>query len=549
MGAKMSIAGFDMIWSITQNTINSQMEWLQAEGLIASALAFGDLDADGFYIGGTGADAALLAPPVVSFDTGQSNVARMTLSFTGGTFTAYSGFGHNAVATKFPLAGSRIAFKVNLAIGQLAHEHLANAKAVPPAVAQILGSFSPTMFDVRSIFMDFQNSDLTSYDTTYSDIKVNNEAVKQIFSTGIAAWINSHKGNNNPFILGHSVESNAPAAAGTPAVLQPTGANFSSHVFSPATRPQDLGLSTFNFLLVTDGRKITDHPELYGPGAGTLNYNPVDTNEVDGVGAVDVNVFLDRYIKPTIIDPLNRSLSAMPDYVNARPDRGPSVEVNDKSAPDGHGRATFVRTSTGWTYHDTVHLNWHESGFYSHDRWSQQSMIFEVKLLMANDAGGIPRLTLQIDGSLFRYEKDQQNTDVPPFKSNVYVGDGWAKATMPWTIKLQFVAGADGKLTITKSAAAGQTQTDHGQGGIFDLADFFRGLFDMKTISSDWSDNAGGLAAVEKLVADSIEKQAGDVINTAASKIVMPAPKTFFYKNIRLDQRGNIAIDLTYKAA
>jgi hypothetical protein len=57
------------------------------------------------------------------------------------------------------------------------------------------------------------------------------------------------------------------------------------------------------------------------------------------------------------------------------------------------------------------------------------------------------------------------------------------------------------------------------------------------------------VAAVEKLVAQSVEKQAGDVINAAAAKTVMPAPRTFFYKNIRLDPRGNVAIDLTYKAA
>jgi hypothetical protein len=544
----MSIAGFDMIWSVTQNTINSQFQWLQEEGLIASSLAFGDLDNDGFFIGGQGADAALLAPPTVSFDTGQSNIVRMTLSFTGGTFTAYTGFGHKAVATKFPLAGSHIAFKINLAVGQLAHEHLTNAKAVPPEVAKILESFDPAMFDIRSIFMDFQNSDLTTYDTTYSEIKVNNEAVKQIFATGMAAWINSHKGNANPFILGHSVDSNKPGAPGTPAILEPTGANFSSHVFSPLT-PQNAGLSTFNFLLVTDGRKITDFPDLYGPGAGLLNYNPVDTNDIDGVGAIATDLFLDRYIKPVIIDPLNRALSSMPNYIHARPDRNPDVELNDKSAPDANHRATFVRVPSGWTYHDTVHLRWHESGFYSHDRWSQQSLNFGVKLLMANDDKGVPRLTLQIDGSLYRYEKDQQNTDVPPFKSNVYVGDAWASATLPWTIKLQFVAGADGKLTITKTATEGKPNEDHGQGGIFDVADFFNGLFNLKTISSDWSDNAVGLAAVEKLVAQSVEKQAGDVINAAAAKTVMPAPRMFFYKNIRLDPRGNVAIDLTYKAA
>jgi hypothetical protein len=43
----MSIAGFDMIWSVTQNTINSQFLWLQEEGLIASSLAFGDLTMTG----------------------------------------------------------------------------------------------------------------------------------------------------------------------------------------------------------------------------------------------------------------------------------------------------------------------------------------------------------------------------------------------------------------------------------------------------------------------------------------------------------------------
>jgi hypothetical protein len=169
---------------------------------------------------------------------------------------------------------------------------------------------------------------------------------------------------------------------------------------------------------------------------------------------------------------------------------------------------------------------------------------------MAPDADKVSRLTLEIDGTLYRYEKDQLNTDVPPFKSNCYLGDGWAEATLPWSIKLQFVAGADGKLTVTKTAVEDPPRTDHGQGGAYDIADFFNNLFDLNTISSDWQNNAVGLSAVEKLVAQAVDQQTGNVLQAAATKIVMPAPKTFFYKNIRLDpQSSNIAIDLTYKAA
>jgi hypothetical protein len=546
----MALGGFDLVWSVTQNTINSQLQWLQDEGLIASALAFGDLDGDGFFIGGSGADAALLGPPTVSFDTGQSNIARLILKFTGGTFTAYPSASRSAIATKYPLAGSRIAFKVNVAIGQLAHEDLMNGKAVPPEVAKILTAFDPTMFEVRSIFMDFQNSDLTTYDTVYSDIKFPNDYVKSSFGTGMGAWIGSHKGADNPFILGHSVERNEPATPGSPSILEPTGANFSTHVFGPVKQPGDVGLNTFNFLLVTGGRNITDNPKLYGPGAGVFDYNLVNDNAVDGAGYIDAEVFLTSYIKPIIIDPLNAALSRMPDYTQARSDRHAHAEVNDKSAPDAHGRATFVRDGLGWTYHDNVDLRWHESGFYSHDRWSRQHLSLAVQLKMAPDADKVSRLTLEIDGTLYRYEKDQLNTDVPPFKSNCYLGDGWAEATLPWSIKLQFVAGADGKLTVTKTAVQDPPRTDHGQGGAYDIADFFNNLFDLNTISSDWQNNAVGLSAVEKLVAQAVDQQTGNVLQAAATKIVMPAPKTFFYKNIRLDpQSSNIAIDLTYKAA
>ncbi len=546
----MTLMNFDMVWAITQNTINSQMEWLQESGVIATTLAFGDLDKDGACIGGTGADAALLAPPTVSFDTGQGNQVRLMLSFTGGTFTAYSGFGKAATPQTHPLAGCMVAFKVNLAIGQLAHEHIANGQAIPPEVAKILTAFDPSMFDVKSIFMDFQNSDLTTYDTTFSRMNFPDEMTKGLFATAMASWINSHRGNENPFILGHSVTRTAPTEPGTPSILEPTGANFSSRVFAPITGPDDpnSGLSTFNFLMVTNGRKITDDPSLYGNGAGVFDYNLVDTNAIDGRGYINFETFLDTYVGPMIIDPLNRALAAMPDYVHARDDRGPNVDQNSKSNPGSDGRARFVRTPTGWTYQDDVNLSWHESGFNSHDRESQQHMGFAVAVKMAPDDTGVDRLTVQIDGSLYRYEWDQVNIDTL-FKNNVYLGKAHASATLPYTIKLQFVASDDGKLTIKKSGVAGQTVEDSGDDGAYKVADFFANLFSIDSISQNWNDNAAGLSGVLALLSKAVDDEAGNVIEAAATKIVMPAPKTFFYKNILIGQHGDIEIDLTYKAA
>lgn len=545
----MALKGFDMVWAITQNTINSQLEWLQSQGYIADKLSFGDLDTVGAVVGGSGEDAAVLAPPTVSFDTGENNVIRLILQFTGGTVTVYQGFGRNAKPIKYPLKGDTIAFKVNLAIGQLAHEHLANDKAVPPSVAKILSQFDPSQFEVQSIFMDFENSDLANYDTTYSRMQFPDEMSATLFKNAMAAWINSHRGNDNPFILGHAVKQRTAQDRGGPSVLEPTGANFSAHVFAPIKGANDpnAGLSTFNFLLVTGGRDILKDPMLYGAGAGVFDFNLVDANDVDGRGYIALDTFLHTYLEPLIIAPLTARLNQQRDYVHARDDRRPHVEINEKTAPDRNRRATFVRTPRGWTYKDHVKLTWHEPGSHSHDRESEQSLEFSVQLVMSPDSGGTPRLTLQIDGSLYRYEWDQLNIDMP-FKSNVYVGKGWASARLPWTIKIQFVAGADGKLTVTKSSHAGEPQKDSGKAGGYKVADFFSGLLNLHSIADDWRNNAAGLGAVEKTILGAIESGVSDVLNGAATKVVMPAPRTFFYKNLALGHDGDVRIDLTYKA-
>jgi hypothetical protein len=550
-----TLTGFDMVWAITENTVNSQLSWLQDSGLIPNKVKIGDLDTDGIAIGGTGEDEATISAPTVDFDTGVPKQVKLIISFTGGNVSYYSGFGRNATVKKQPVAGWKLVFNVNLNIGQIGHDYLIAGKNIPPEILKILTQFDPSMFSVQSIFMDFENSDLTTYNTLESVIKTDEPFVQQNFATSVGAWITSHKGADNPFILGYPVTRQTPPAD-VPSIFEPTGANLSAHSYQypPGSTDQSKnGLSTLNFLLVTGNRKITDDQSLYGQGAGIFHRNLVESNDIDGKGIIAHDVFFDKYLHQVLVVPFEQKANELQDYVHARDDRTPNIGICDRTGIDPNQpatsqRAKFVRTAAGWSYGDHVQLNWHESGFYSHDRESEQNLQYAITVSMQPDAAGAQRLTMDILGSLYRYEWDQQNEDIPPFQSNVYVGKGWASATITWNIRLQFIAGADGKITITKTSAQNDPVTDHGDSGLFKVADFFSDLLDLHGINDNFRDNAASLGQIEGAIVQQLLDQTGPILDNAMTRVVMPARSQFFYKNLLLNSDGDIEIDFTYKS-
>jgi hypothetical protein len=543
-----TLMGFDLVWAVTQNTVNSQLAWLQESGCIPRQLQIGSMDLDGIAIG-SDTKPANIAPPTVDFDTGVAQQARLSITFTSGNVQHYKGFGRNAEIVTTPITGWKLAFKVNLNLGQIAHDHLTTDSKIPPEILQKLEQFSSSDFSIQSIFLDFQNSDMVNYDTVTSVINTDDEFLKQNFATSLGAWIGGHHGQDNPFILGYPV-TRVTESADLNAVFQPTGTNLSTHAYEQAAGTHDpalAGLSTLNFLLVTGERKIKDTPALYAPDAGSFHRNLVPNNDIDGRGIIAREIFFARYLDALLIQPFEKSVNSLPDYVNARADRQAGAVINDKSAA-ANGRAHFVRTKTGWTYQDHVKLGWHESGFNSHDRASEQDLQFTVDVSMQPDAGGASRLTMDVSGSLMRYENDQVNQDMP-FKNNVYIGKGWARATLTWSIRLQFVAGLDGKITITHTSQTADPVKESGTEGGYKVADFFSGLLGYDGIAGDWRKNAGSLAVIDKDVIDKLIQEAVPTLDAAAATIVMPAASQFFYKNMQLNADGDIEIDFTYKSS
>lgn len=547
MPINTTLTGFDMVWAITQNAVNSQLEWLYYGDMIPNKVKIGDMnDPDGTGIEIDG----IIDPPEMDFDTGEAKQARLKLLFNDGMIKYWKGHGPAATVVSERIAGWEIAFKVRLDIAQLAHEHLTSdepgKKVIPPEILKILTQFKSSMFSVQSIFLDFQNSDLTTYDDINSHIKTKNNYLATNFGITVGGWIKGFKGKDNPFILGYPVTRKQPPND-VKSVLQPTGATLSVHAYEyPAAGAPDHrhnGLSTLNFLLVTGDRDLTREPKFLRPDAGSFHRNLVENNYIDGKGIIASEIFFQKYLWELLVKPFQEKVQSLPDYVHARDDRHPHVAINDKTGG-------FKPTDTGWHYGDHVQLKWHESGFNSHDRESEQNLQFDIKVSTELDADGSggQRLTLTVNGSLYRYEWDQLNTDIPPFKSNVYVGKANASALLKWKIQLQFKAGKDGKITITKNNQKFPVVKDSGSHGAYKVADFFGDLLNFDTMADDWNTNAVSLGEIEKGIASNLTDQFGPIIDGAMTKIVMPARTQFMYKNILLNTDGDIEIDFVYKS-
>ncbi|MDN5284654.1 MAG: hypothetical protein JWR38_928 [Mucilaginibacter sp.] len=542
MPLNTTMTGFDMVYAITQDTVNKQLALLSGQ-TIPEKVTIGDSDNDG------GSLTATLLPPVIKFNTGIPHEAYLCLTFNDGMFTYWSGQGNNSVQKTAPVSGWTIVFNVKINIAQIAQDNIKAAKGIPVQIADMLGKFDPSMFSVQNIFIDFESSDLSTFSSAMSSLPGIDDATKIIFNKTIRLWLLDHKGTDNPFILGFPVTAKQPSGS-SDAVFAPAGANLSTHGYEYGNNPADGskdGLSTLNFLLVTGNRNILSDPSLMRADAGSFHKNLVDKTGIDGKAIIAQEVFFQNYLYNLIVAPLGAQLLSLPDYVHARPDRSPNVDINDKT----HG---FVQNGNSWHYGDHVKLSWHESGSASHDRESEQNLQYDVQVLTAPDASGQPRLTVNISGSMYRYEWDQQNIDIKgPFgitiKSNVYVGKGWANATMSFNIKLQFVANGNGQISITSVTQQNPPQTDSGTSGVYEFADFFNGILGLNSISSDWANNAGSLRSIEGGITGQLISSVGPTLDNAMSKIILCGGSGFSYQNIQLNADNDIEIDLLLNPA
>jgi hypothetical protein len=549
-----NLTGFDMVWAITQKTINAQFQSLVAMlpvtesiGSLADpeqiTLGLGDMDGKKFT------QPLTLGPPTVDFNTGRPKLVNFRLPILSGkaAYLAPSVEKMTFEIATADLSGAVLGFEVDVNIARRGTDALGKGLKIPPEILAQLESFSARDFDIASLFLDFENSKLNTFreelssfpDSFGPDLKARISAQMGKFLAGQAA-------SDNPFILGHTaMRKTAPPAE---EILAPTGTNYSTTPWMVAGRQPskaEKDLSTLNFLLVGGGHSLVDDTKLSGPGAGMFDVNRVLSDEYDGVGVIDLAFFTEKYLKPFFIDPLQQRIQQVfGDYRHARDDRGPDVNVVEDSgglSPKGDGLS--------WHYGQNIELRWHESGSTSHDRESFRAITFDVQLKNKPDpeAGNAVRLALEINGSLFRREKDQVNQDLPG-KSNVYVGDGWAEATFHSSQTIYFTAADHGGITLrVANDPMPEPATNSGRGGIYSFADFFNDILGLHQISQDWDTNAGNLASNELLDSAALQRASQDMLQSVATRVVLPAPHVFAYHELVLNPQNDPEIRLTYQ--
>lgn len=542
-----ALCGFDMLWRLSASTINAQLAWLHAHGHLPGTLRFGELERDGMAIGGDGADRASMAAPTLELATEEARTARLSLTFTGGQVSYYPG-PSAAGPVRCPLAGWRLVFSVPLKLGSLAPGQW--QRGVPATVAAQLGSYDPAGFSVEAVFLDVRDCGLGQYDPVRSQFEHGDGWFRQKFAAMLGGWLRSLHGADNPFVLAYPVLRKAPPDQQR-AVFEPTGASLPHHArvsrLDGAEHGEDAA-GGLELLLVSGYRRLGDPAARHSCAGDACQFRPESGfgPGVAGKAIVARDVFMKHFLLPTLVLPLEFNINALPDYLDARRDRSARASSNSKSGVAGEAggeRARFVPTANGWEYHDRVFLEWHESGTHSHDRQSEQDRRFQIGLASQPDADGIARLTLELSGTLMRYEWDQLNVGIFA-EDHVYVGRAWARATLRWRLRLQFMAGADGQLAMVCVGGAEPPVVEHGISGIYKDGDIYSDLLGLPAISEDWRDNAISLAEVQQRLVPALIAQLTPALEAAAARIVLPAAPRLRIGQIGLNADGDIELDV-----
>lgn len=273
----MNLQSYDMIWAITQDTLNTQIQNAfnkipPGDNPPMGQVKFGDLDKAGFEVDG------LMKPPAIAIEEGAADQVNLTISFVNGTFTHKDFAGNVYVVDLNPktnpsVDGLALAFKANLNIADMPKM---DCSKKPPQNMDIdlynnLCKFVSSDFSISQIFLDLQNADAVTFlqgkstipqeaDATEYDKAdpskgraVKDTLFRDLMPTFFQVYIEYLAGNpdKSPYIFGYTAIKPGNQAS----ALQPTGSVFST--FYNSGNPD---YSTLNFLMMTDNGVVNQNP-------------------------------------------------------------------------------------------------------------------------------------------------------------------------------------------------------------------------------------------------------------------------------------------------
>ena len=515
---------FDMVMSVTQDTLNQQFAKLVQTGVIRKQFVIlkevddagnfrfqkfdssNDVPRDGR--GNTAGDclAADMKPSILIRKSGSE--VTFVIEFTAGTATFLTRFGPMVKARSYNMAGWKYGVSVNLAMADLNHNDLAAGLAAPADLVARLNRYSSEMFRVSRLFLDFAS--IRTSDPAFISTADAGPGVNDLFTLFMQFYLRSLDARTNPFALGYALTRSpqmlAAGPASVPPALQPSGAAY--NVYFDPTSP---GRSTLNYALVTAGRTVPGSPA------------PFDSNWIgpEDTSGMKMIVSRTRLAEELFVKPMfNQVRESVYREISGKVSAGPG---NDYAA--ARSNWTFVISKTGGN-------DQYENSFaVQFGTWGAQALIRFV-------------------GNILVYKR----VDTDCF---FCTATAWARGMVAWSGDIRLGAsdfGSGPVLTVEYNFPAPQLTSQRDKNGCADFFDWigallnaFRDLFStgfsptffmnlFRNLYSSGTPRIGNLSVV-----------LGNFSSTVSSTMLLPAGDVLSFSNPRFSAEGDLSLTLTYR--
>ena len=403
---------------------------------------------------------------------------------------------------------------------QIKQDTLQSLSKIPSRVKEHLENFNEDMFTIRHLFMDFQDANIANYDMKKSKFPISSEMIARqtitILQLTLQNYFKSLEGSDNPYILGYSIEEKrANNSSNIPPTFIPTGCTFSTFYDSRETKNDEKELSTLNFLLVTDNKKLPTSDR-----SGIFDKTWMQpTNNAEGcfvIGEIFINWLLPK-IKELLLKP----------FCKEKGEDG-KTNIMDKLKE----KMNLSQISTGWNFSASYEDEYlppkgERTGDFYHvrNKWNLDcEMILSTDCFSEKEKNISKKAIIKLSGKIHRYHMHSGS-------GRCIDGD----ATQKWNCQIDIIAGTNGQIAF-KCLDLKTPPPD-----IKIEQDFFSNFFN----SIFGNHQVGNWFRKEfNEVTNELEKEFPENLNI---RFILPAGNIFFFKNTCFDDAVNLLLEVTYK--
>ena len=511
--------GYNLVLTISQDTLNNQFFLLMAEGTIDSRLniAYAPTLPDLVL------NAQVNAPTVqLVMQPASPLQAVFNINFKSGTFT-YMDYMLTPPLQTADVSGWVFSMVVDLT--QMAINSTQPAGLVVSAGAQEqLGKYvGDPAFSLQALFLNFDNVNLSTVSVTAADVKMQpSDARYPWVLSAIQALMANIKQSGNPYILGYHASSNDPTQT-TPQVplLASTSMQFVTDQYNyPAgsTDHSKDGLSALCYVTMTENLPVP-YPDNKVP---SFSWNPIPAPAVQGCMFIDNATFNRGYVMGAVLPVLSQALQSRVAWTQSGNSWSLTDNRNDGDQNDGHG--PVVGSDSGIL--DIYGLHTNNRGC---------TLTLNVAASVGNQ--------LVYDGTGFFYRR----LDLYERPFGIWAHDAWTSSNLPFTFTLKLVAGANGTVTATLVPAQGSAAQDNWANPIVKFTDLIAQLFNA-SLEDQLQKIDNSYTEFEQGQFTQFGNSTAQAFQALSEQLILPAPKQFYYSNVGLNSENDVVLEIGYKS-